>query len=629
MWTPLWTRELARPNGELPGLVVSAEGPERVAYRPLDFARLETRFLRLLPLTLDQPSGILRGILFAASLLEAPTYSAVSYCWGKEDSGALMEIQIAGHPDLMIIAITQTLSEALHELLRRGETLIFRRADALCINQRDAYERGQQVLRMSQIYSTAQKVVSWLGPATAQSTALFHRLNDHGSASTVGSHTDLCHDAADLLARTYFRRVWIIQEIAKGREVQVWCGPDSVLWERLCAVVARTDDRISAINHFRIREVQSRIGVLRMLLCEAMLRTVQCEASDQRDKVYALLGMTLDGADVVPLPDYAQPAELVLRRVTEIMIAREGLTATMLLARGRVLSKSTPTWLPDWLSLPRELPPWIRECITRERETLTFDTTISGGCLSVAGVELAAFKDVCRPSAITPDLSQYQDNAGMFPFTLKYDYYDPLDVLEELWEAITSHQEPSDPHAAVDRSRKTRAICLLYKLCQTSTLYLGTSSYQTNVEAHCFMPEFPAIAAIVSEWINQTTNVRSRDRTIGEWVRDAQRRLQQDSEGVSFGASLADLEHLILCVDFLNIMHMTLAVSSATSFWIVHSDTTVNDLVYRLVNCDLPVVLRRSGKVFRFVGEMRAPHAQPGWIVDYLKNAEWKQIVIM
>ncbi|KAK5737671.1 hypothetical protein LTR17_006533 [Elasticomyces elasticus] len=511
MWTPLWTRELARPNGESPGLVVSAEGPERIAYRPLDFARLETRFLRLLPLTLDQPIGILRGILFAASLLEAPMYSAVSYCWGKEDSDALMEIQIAGHPDLMIISITQTLSEALHELLRRGETLIFRGADALCINQRDAYERGQQVLRMSQIYSTAQK----------------------------------------------------------------------------------------------------------------------CEASDQRDKVYALLGMTLDGADVVPLPDDAQPAELVIRRVTEIMIAREGLTATMLLARGRVLSKSTPTWLPDWLSLPRELPPWIRDCITRERETLTFDTTISGGCLSVAGVELAVFKDVCRLSAITPDLSQYPDNAGMFPFTLKYDYYDPLDVLEELWEAITSHQEPSDPHAAVDRSRKTRAICLLYKLCQTSTLYLGTPSYQTDVEAHCFMPEFPAIAAIVSGWINQTTTVRSRDRTIGEWVRDAQRRLQQDSEGVSFGASLADLEHLILCVDFLNIMHMTLAVSSATSFWIVHSDTTVNDLVYRLVNCDLPVVLRRSGKVFRFVGEMRAPHAQPGWIVDYLKNAEWKQIVIM
>ncbi|KAK4953943.1 hypothetical protein LTR10_008547 [Elasticomyces elasticus] len=566
---------------------------------------------------------MLRGILFAASLLEAPTYSAVSYCWGKEDSDALIEIQIAGHPDLMIASITQTLSEALHELLRRGETLVW--VDALCINQRDAFERGQQVLRMSQIYSTAHKVVAWLGRATLQSVALFHRLNNHSIAIIDRSNIDISRLTANLLARTYFRRIWIIQEIAKGREVQVWCGRDSVPWERLCALAARTDDRISAINHFRVREVQSRIGVPRMLLCEAMLRTFQCEASDQRDKVYALLGMTLDGADVVPLPDYAQPAELVLRKVTEIMIAREGLTATMLLARGRISSKAKPTWLPDWLSLPWELPPWIRNCITRERETLTFDTTISAGCLSVSGVELATFKDVCRQSAIAHDLSRYQYLNG-FPITLNHDYYNPLDVLRELWDAITSHQEPSYSHADADIGRKSRAICLLYKLCESSTLHPSTLDFGMDAEGRRFGPKYPAIA---TEWISTTFNLRFRDRTMLGWVLNVQRRLQQDLGDPSFGASAADLEHLVACVDSLYWAGMTLAVSSTCCFWIVHRDTNVSDLVYRLVNCDLPVVLRRSGKVFRFVGEMRGPHTQAGWIVDYLKNAEWKQIVIM
>ncbi|KAK4891567.1 hypothetical protein LTR27_009898 [Elasticomyces elasticus] len=594
MWTPLWTRELARSSSHTPSLVISSDGPERIAYKPLDFARLETRFLRLLPSAADQGNDILRGVLFARSLLEAPAYSAVSYCWGTGEDDVLIEIQIAGHPDLMIVPITRTLGEALRELQRRGETLIY------------------------------QKVVAWLGPATVRSTALFHRFND-----TDKKHIDLTHDTADLLARTYFRRIWIIQEIAKGREVQVWCGQDSIPWERLCVACAQTDDRISDINHFRTREIQSRIGVPRMLLCEAMLRTFRCEASDQRDKVYALLGMTLDGADVVPLPDYAQPAELVLRQVTEIMIAREGLTAIILLARGRVACKSTPTWLPDWLPLPRKLPLWIRACTARERETLSFDTTISGGCLSVAGIELAAFKDVCRQSAIAPDLSRYQDNESMLPFTLSYDYYNPLDVLAELWDAITSHQEPSNTHAGADSGRKSRAICLLYKLCESSTLDLGTLRFEMDSEGRRFVSTFPAIAGIVSEWITRTSNLRFRDRTMVEWVLNVQRRLQQDFEDASFGASAADLEHLVACVDSLHMAGMTLAVSSTTSFWIVHRDTTVNDLVYRLVNCDLPVVLRRSGKVFRFIGEMRAPHTQAGWIVDYLKNAEWKQIVIM
>ncbi|KAK3627678.1 hypothetical protein LTR22_022642 [Elasticomyces elasticus] len=133
-----------------------------------------------------------------------------------------------------------------------------------------------------------------------------------------------------------------------------------------------------------------------------MLRTFRCEASDQRDKVYALLGTTLDGADVVPLPDYAQPAESALRGVTEVMIARVGLAATILLARGRVLSKTTHL-APGLAFASAKVPLWIRDRTTRERETLSFDTTISGGCLSVAGEELAAFKDVSRQSAIAPE----------------------------------------------------------------------------------------------------------------------------------------------------------------------------------------------------------------------------------
>lgn len=43
--------------------------------------------------------------------------------------------------------------------------------DAVCINQCDDEERYQQVARMADIYSSAAKVVIWLGPEADNSTA--------------------------------------------------------------------------------------------------------------------------------------------------------------------------------------------------------------------------------------------------------------------------------------------------------------------------------------------------------------------------------------------------------------------------------------------------------------------------
>jgi hypothetical protein len=58
--------------------------------------------------------------------------------------------------------VTRSLDQALRRIRRKWH----RRAlwvDQVCINQDDLAERSTQVLLMGRIYSSAQKVLSWLG----------------------------------------------------------------------------------------------------------------------------------------------------------------------------------------------------------------------------------------------------------------------------------------------------------------------------------------------------------------------------------------------------------------------------------------------------------------------------------
>jgi hypothetical protein len=49
--------------------------------------------------------------------------------------------------------------------------------DALCIDQNDDKERGEQVQQMGSIYSKAERVIIWLGEATYDTDYVMHYMN--------------------------------------------------------------------------------------------------------------------------------------------------------------------------------------------------------------------------------------------------------------------------------------------------------------------------------------------------------------------------------------------------------------------------------------------------------------------
>lgn len=231
----------------------------------------------------------------------------------------------------------------------------FRWYDALCINQEDVEERSLQVLRMTSIYRTAFRVVAWIGSATAGQANLRDYL-DRTTTLLQESDPGIGH-FHDLLSRKYWRRMWIIQEISVATDIWVVCGSSWVNWDTLCGVFnlyeTREKDRHNAISSTQGSMSASqipwatpsadndhhmstnRVGIqstaqwiedelvkayeglktfrdFRSLVAnrtplgflEALKKTSAFLATDDRDKIYAFLGLVYDGRSFVPTPDY-------------------------------------------------------------------------------------------------------------------------------------------------------------------------------------------------------------------------------------------------------------------------------------------------------------------------------------
>jgi hypothetical protein len=122
------------------------------------------RLLRLIP-NRDETADI-QCELFEYSLQnsceETHLYDALSYVWGNPHEQ--LPIFIHEHS----FDVTVNLHAALLRLRNHSiERILW--VDAICINQTDSKEKGQQIQSMAKIYGYANRVIVWLGEAADDS----------------------------------------------------------------------------------------------------------------------------------------------------------------------------------------------------------------------------------------------------------------------------------------------------------------------------------------------------------------------------------------------------------------------------------------------------------------------------
>jgi hypothetical protein len=219
--------------------------------------------------------------------------------------------------------------------------------DAICINQDDLLERATQVGYMKDIYNDSTGVIVWLGcdqsSTLSSAVSVIASISKQFASDTllrsesiIGPEGVLLSDQEFQLLKTYttdkvlgmsameayecissffslpwFRRVWVLQEASSHRTVIVRLGAHSFPWGSvvLAALWGQYQTRgYTAIQTPSLKSDIDRRGYLPELwlgllhrrtprglsITELVFRAREFQASDPRDKVFALLGLAND-----------------------------------------------------------------------------------------------------------------------------------------------------------------------------------------------------------------------------------------------------------------------------------------------------------------------------------------------
>lgn len=311
----------------------------KLLYHPLESG--EFRLLEVFP---GQASDPLSGSLVQVHLHQAASYNALSYCWGYHSLPA-HKIIISGQP----LVIKENLHSALLQL--RSSTLARPLwVDEICIDQDNTQDKNAQVQMMGEIYRGAHQVYAWLGVETEWTAHgmrvlryLQHGHRKHERPFKEMMSPDLIRGLDDIFQRPYFRRLWIVQEIALANEVVLICGSHSFTWQNRVETVLMLAEGIKLAASLptetplgaRKLDVESLSELLEMQLTfgpeveaqkdETLLPYLFCEtehrvATDPRDRIYALLGLMGCGDDERLRPDYNLSVEEVFCQFRKLLL---------------------------------------------------------------------------------------------------------------------------------------------------------------------------------------------------------------------------------------------------------------------------------------------------------------------
>jgi hypothetical protein len=456
----------------LPLAAIPRQGSEYATfpYETLTLSRGEIRILRLNPG--NSRSDPIFCSLFAVPLDDAPSYESLSYTWGVPGDGTSW-IYVNG----LAVDIRENLYRALVQLRSTTATRLLW-IDALCIDQCNQAEVGDQVAKMGAIYAGANRVIVWLGEASANSGLAFSLLdsimenlhNDEIVGQILRSrNNDFALDSlSEILRRDYWSRVWVIQEAHFAKQIAVHCGRHSIPWIKIVEIqkvlIERflhtlnevSQDPTHGMDHLQylrhaiqFRGPQSLVldrsnlcrDIQQIDLFECLMMHRLKEATDPRDKIYALVGLTRAANDPSFVIDYKLSTRQVfidtvdyLRRKTEqldiILVQTKGYEHDF-------SEMDLPTWVPDFGSTGKAGPVPFRYAVLKSAYNASALRKAEAqvdrcrGVLKAVGIRIGSIK------AIAPSI-----NAGYADYLLNGV------ATVELWKQyVLTHLGKSSKHS--------------------------------------------------------------------------------------------------------------------------------------------------------------------------------------
>jgi hypothetical protein len=267
---------------------------------------------------------------------------------------------------------------------------------------------------MKTIYSSAQRVLIWLGPPQNDSDFVIDALRTgHLDSLNLLRFTD---SLELLLRRSWFGRVWIAQELTlSSQSPTVHVGFQTISWDAFSVAIRSVWTRLCAkeeppstggsqylecftkIAIWRLGDavyppaLEARAEVVQQLIdmrnsgpstpfSQQFFRTIYLQAKDSRDKVFGLLGFSSFKRSPITA-DYTKPISRVFAEAAATIMQDDFYTYIDLqLWSYRILSEDRwANWVPDLLSFrvtERHKKSWhapqphaLKECLERAHGT--------------------------------------------------------------------------------------------------------------------------------------------------------------------------------------------------------------------------------------------------------------------
>jgi hypothetical protein len=612
-------------------------------YKPLQTNQYEFRLL-----TFDTGASMsnIHCKLKSAPIDKAPVYSALSYTWG--DPSVTHTIFVNGQQ----LQVTSNLYNALYNF-RDLYPRIRLWADAVCIDQNNLEEKGQQIQLMQKIFSRAIETLVWLGIEEDESSKAFDLIElcskRYTSRCSVPPSNSIVFDFGHwgppsswkakeefvalerFLARPWWYRIWVVQEVAVSKKVWVYCGNRKCSWD---VVANAAEFLLWDINNLRhiitqsLEHSQVRLfltGGLDRIVCidsahsafqndisadketnsarslfHLLSDNCSAHATDSRDKCVGLAGLAYEGVFPLAAQIYLQtPSDIYTFATRSIIMEEESGRLKFLEYSVKPLQRSDLlSWVPDWsytgdrpkALLFRQLEQGTDRAIV-PYHSATGSRVLSGSSVSVREDDtLSAYGFVFD----SVDGVSVCDCDGLGSFAI----HTPEEDLEILQPEYVI-QEPSDENLADIVAKLWRTLVLdrddlqglppenWARLLFTTLLLLDqVDDVDLDYESSC-----------VKRWYSRNKPFKICGSTTLEDIVSMQGNCSSNISSAEHDA-MAEIRARICLITNLKRFSNTKKGHLA----LMPADTRRGDIVAILFDCDLPVVLRPRERQYTFVG---------------------------
>lgn len=231
----------------------------------------EIRLLRLSPGSFGDPlSCSLKIVPMEKLTTTLHEFQALSYAWGNDPPSYPVSLDdlpksgecssTAASTQSYTYLVRENLQQALRHI-RLADDYLWIWVDALCLNQDDQIEKGRQILKMPDIYSNAWNVIAWLGgdqespKDIRRAVGLVPKILNLKTLNVALRRETPSEEIlrswvafGRLLQRPWFKRRWVIQEVACARKLCVRTADQILSWLDFADAVELYSDNINRMR---------------------------------------------------------------------------------------------------------------------------------------------------------------------------------------------------------------------------------------------------------------------------------------------------------------------------------------------------------------------------------------------